>query len=215
MKRIAITILATALSLLAVFTVLAENGGGDRAVQAGSIPDAAPLAATSATATEFWRLGVTSEGGAAYSVTQGRPVHPAAAFRSNRGTSEVYYIFAAPGSQRTVQAARFHILSRAGAYAGDATLTLEILDYSGVVQHTASAAGVDMKAAPTGTWIDITLSGIGADLEIGPGECLAFHFSLSGAPGGDLVVHPLFEVEVARHENFLIFLPLVLRDFTP
>jgi hypothetical protein len=220
MKRIAITILATALLLLAVFTVLAKNGGenagGDRAVQAGPTSDAVSLAATSvATATEFWRLGVTSEGEVAYSVTQGRPIHPAAAFRSNRGTSEVYYIFSAPGSQRTVQAARFHILSRTGTYAGDATLTLEILDYSGTVRHTVSAAGVDMKTAPTGAWTDITLSGSVADLEIAPGEFLAFHFSLSSTPGGDLDVRPIFEVDVTRHENYLIFLPLVLRDFTP
>jgi hypothetical protein len=191
------------LILVALFTLvlpMANTQGADLtaathvAINASSGRD--PLAAAAAATSESWRLGVTSEGSAAYNAIIGRAVGDAAAFRSNRGTSEVYYVFPAPGSQRTVQAAKFSILSRAGTYAGDATLTLEILDYSGVVQHTVSAAGVDMKTAPTGTWTDITLSGTAEDLMIASGEFLAFHFSLGGTPGGDLDVRPVFEVDV-------------------
>jgi hypothetical protein len=138
---------------------------------------------------------VTSEGAAAYNAIIGRAVGDVAAFRSNRGTTDVYHIFPAPGTQRTVQAARFYILTRTGTYADAATLTLEILDYGGTVQHTVSAAGIDMTAAPTSTWTAITLSGTPADLEIAPGEFLAFHFSLGGTPAGNLGVYPAFEVE--------------------
>jgi hypothetical protein len=155
-----------------------------------------PLAITAAATSESWRLGVTSEGAAAYNAIIGRAVGDVAAFRSNRGTTDVYHIFPAPGTRRTVQAARFYILTRTGTYADAATLTLEILDYGGTVQHTVSAAGIDVTAAPTSTWTAITLSGTPADLEIAPGEFLAFHFSLSGAPAGDLDVRPIFEVEV-------------------
>jgi hypothetical protein len=217
MRRILIIILATALLLLAVFTVLAENGreitGGDPVVQAGSTSTAAPLAVTSpTTATEFWRLGATSEAGVAYSVTQGRSIHATAEFHSNRDTSDVYYIFPAPGTRRTVEAARFYILSRSGTYAGDATLMLEIFDHSGTVRHTASTTEVDLETVATGVWTDITLCGIAENLDIGAGEFLAFHFSLNSSPGGDLVVHPLFEVRVTRPKSNLMFMPLVLKE---
>jgi hypothetical protein len=191
MKRIAIAILAATLLLFAVLATMAGTSE-DYAVQAGSPSEVTPLAVR----TEFWRLGVTSENGTAYNVTQGRLVRPAAMFRSYRNTTDVYHIFPAPGSQRTIQAAKYCILSRTGTYAGLATLTLEILDYAGTVQHTVSAAGIDMEMAPTGVWTAVTLSGTPADLEIAPGEFLVFHFSLSGAPAGDLAVYPVFEVEV-------------------
>jgi hypothetical protein len=108
----------------------------------------------------------------------------------------MYYIFAAPSTLRTVQAARFHILSRTGTYDGDATMTLEILDYGGTWQHTVSAAAFDMETAAVGSWTYISLSTSAGDLEIAPGEFLAFHFSLSATPGGDLDVRPIFEVDV-------------------
>jgi hypothetical protein len=145
---------------------------------------------------ESWRLGVTSEGSAAYNAIIGRAVGDVAVFRSNRGTANVYYIFPAPSTQRTVQAAKFYILSRSGTYSSDATLTLEILDYAGTVQHTVSATGINVQTAPTSTWTDVTLSGTPADLVIEPGEFLAFHFSLDSTPAGDLDVRPIFEVEV-------------------
>jgi hypothetical protein len=220
MKRITIAILVAASLLFAVLTVLAETGnestggdyalgqptispmpinamrGGDYAMQAGFLPNAASLAATSVITTEFWRLGVTSEGGASYAATRGRPVHPAATFRSNRGATDMYYIFAASGGRRAVQAAKFYILDRTGAYADSATLTLEILDFDGTVQHAASAVGVDVQAASAGVWTNVTLSGDSVDLEIMPGEFLAFHFRLAGSPAGDLAAHLVFEVEV-------------------
>jgi len=148
-----------------------------------------------ATTPEVWKLGFTSQGVSAYSAVIGRLASQVAAFRSAQGT-DIYYIFPAPASQKTVQSARFYILDRTGSYGGTATLTLEILDYAGALQHSVSAAGVDMEAAAPGTWTDLTLSGTPADLEILPGEFLAFHFQLSGSSGGSLDVRPVFEVEV-------------------
>jgi hypothetical protein len=174
------------------FTTLAP-----RQVVALPGPEALPAQDVEAQATtpESWKLGFTSEGVSAYSAVIGRVASEVAAFRSNQAT-DIYYIFPAPASQKTVQAARFYILNRTGSYGGTATLTLEILDYASALQHTLSAAGADMGAAATGTWTDLTLSGTPTDLEIWPGEFLAFHFALSGPSGGSLDLRPVFEVEV-------------------
>jgi hypothetical protein len=175
------------------FTTLAP-----RQVVALPGPEALPAQAqveAQATTPEFWKLGFTSEGASAYNAVIGRVASQVAAFRSNQDT-DIFYIFPAPASQKTVQAARFYILDRTGSYGGTATLTLEILDYAGALQHSVSAAGVDMEAAAPGIWTDLTLSGTPADLQISPGEFLAFHFALSGASGGSLDVRPVFEVEV-------------------
>ncbi len=149
----------------------------------------------SGTPSEFWKLGVTSQGSADYSAIAGRLAGEVAAFQSAEAT-DIYFVFPAPATTKTVRSARFYILSRSGSYAGDATMTLEIYDLAGSAQHLVSASPVDMQAAATGAWTDVTLSGTAGDLEITPGEFLAFHFALSGAAGNDLDVRPIFEVEV-------------------
>src|SRR3954471_2589006 len=58
---------------------------------------------------ETWRLGGTSEGDASYSAVIGRLVDVSASFRSNRGVTDIYYIFPAPASARTVQSAALNI----------------------------------------------------------------------------------------------------------
>ena len=189
MKRIAIAILAGVWGLLAAFTALASPSSGDLPrPPAGTISQAARP--------EFWRLGVTSEGEAAYEAASGRLLSPIATFRSYRNTADMYFIFAAPGSQRTIQAARFYLLDRNGTYPDSTALTLEILSQDGTVQHIASTAAIDLEAAYAGAWTEISLSRTAENLLIMPGEFLAFHFSLSGAPAGDLIIHPLFEVAV-------------------
>lgn len=144
---------------------------------------------------ESWRLGVTSEGSAAYSNLIGRDVSEIAAFRSWRA-KDSYYLFPASGVRRTVQTARLLLITRTGAYDQAATLSLEILDYAGTVRHTVSATSVDLKTASVGTWTSLQLSATAANLQIDPGEVLAFHFSLGGDPAGDLDVRPIFEVDV-------------------
>ncbi len=146
---------------------------------------------------EFWKLGFTREGEPAYNSIIGRLAGVTAAFRCQQDVADIYYIFPAPAGQKTVLAAKFYILDRTGSYnAGDATLTLEIFDYAGTLQHTVSAAAVDMETATTGAWTTITLSDTAANLNIAPGEFLAFHFSLDSGSAGSLDVRPVFEVEV-------------------
>jgi hypothetical protein len=76
-----------------------------------------------------------------------------------------------------------------------------------------------MQAAATGVWTDVTLSGSATDLEVAPGEVLAFHFALSSAAGNDLDVRPIFEVGLSTGgsapEDRLIHLPLILKGFRP
>ena len=207
--------------------VISEGGdyapvqpGAGRMKGAGYDMAAGSLSAvgTPLTSEFWWRLGSTSEGVSSYDAVIGRLVSTAAAFRSDQAT-DIYYIFPAQARPNTVQAARFYILDRTGSYSGDATLMLETLDIAGGLQHSVSAAGTDLETAATDTWTDLTLSGLTADLEIRPGEFLAFHFQSSGSTGGSLDVHPVFEVEVAStsiwNPSGPVYLPLILKDWEP
>jgi len=201
MKRIK-AILPLALSVLLAASVASAQS---------AIHDAGITGAAASPAAEYWRLGVTVEGPPASSALVGRAVSPAAAFRSNHSTSDIYFAFPTYATSLAVQSAQFYLLSRAGAYSGAATLTLEVLNAAGAVQHTASAASMDLQAAAVGVWTPIPLSGTFADVTIDPGEFLAFHFQLSGAPGGNLDVRPAFEVQV-RPSTLMIYLPIILRN---
>jgi hypothetical protein len=202
MKRKTLLFLVAALSVLITFTVIAAADGNHK-VSSASHPvtyqaDVRSASSAQVTWTEYWRLGITSEVGAAHADTHGRLVQAAAAFRSYRGTTDQHFIFPAPGGLRTLQSASYCILGRGGTYPGTATLTLEIIDFAGNVQRVASAAEIDLGTAATGIWSSLALSNDPADLEIAAGELLAFHFALDGAPAGDLAVYPAFEVQVAR-----------------
>lgn len=154
------------------------------------------LQASVAAPAEAWRLGVTSEGDPSYTSLIGRLVDASASFRSNRGVTDIYYIFPAPASPRVVTAAALNIVRRSGSYASTASLTLEVRDASGALQRTVSAAPTDMQTAATGTWSSLALDTSPASLTIAPGEHLVAHFALAGAPAGDLDVRPMFEVVV-------------------
>ncbi len=145
---------------------------------------------------EAWRLGVTSEGDASYNVVIGRLVDANASFRSNRGVRDIYYIFPAPASARTVKSAAMNIVSRSGTYTSTASLTLEVRNSSGALQRTVSAAPVDLQTTATGAWTTLALAATPASLTIAPGEHLVAHFALAGAPAGDLDVRPTFELVV-------------------
>jgi hypothetical protein len=141
-------------------------------------------------------MGVAVDGAPAYSGVVGRLVSNTGTFRSARAAQDTF-IFPAPASSRTVEAASVYLLDRNGTYApGTATLSLVIYNFAGVVQHTVTAADIDMQTASTGAWIELSLSANPDDLLISSGEFLGFHFRLSDAPGGDLDIHPLFEVSV-------------------
>ncbi len=163
---------------------------------------------------EFWRLGFTSEGVSGYNAILGRAASPVAAFQSNRGASDMYYIFPAPAETTTIQAVYFYILERSGSYAaGDALMTLEVFDYAGVSQRVLSAAGIDLQAAAAGAWTPLALAAAGLDLV--PGEFLAFHANFSGGAGDNLNVRPVFEVQLGSGAvtRQTVHLPLILKDY--
>ena len=155
---------------------------------------AQPTAAT--TTNEVWRLGVTSEGGSADAALVGRPASIAAAFRSNRGVTDIFFAFPASGRTQTAQSAAYQLLQRSGAYTSTASLTLEVRDSSGALKRTVSAAPVDLQTVAPGVWITLALAASPASLTIAPGEHLVAHFALAGAPAGSLDVRPVFEVIV-------------------
>ncbi len=101
---------------------------------------------------DFWRLGITAEGQAPIDGLLGRVFGPSVAFRSDRDTSDLYHIFPSPGISRTVEAAYYHLLNRSGSYAGDAQMTLEVIDADGDPLRVVSAASIDLQAAPLGEW---------------------------------------------------------------
>lgn len=151
-----------------------------------------------ATTTEAWRLGVTSEGDAGIATLIGRDASIAASFRSNRDVKDIFFIFPASARALKVESAAYHLLQRSGAYTGTASLALEVRSANGALQHTVSAAPVDLEAAATGAWADLALAATPASLAIEPGEHLVFRFALDGGSAGDLDVRPVFEAIVSN-----------------
>jgi hypothetical protein len=159
------------------------------------IPQRATAGGTSLSA-EAWRLGVSSEGSAAYTTLIGRSVDSVASFRSNRSVQDIYFIFPSTARTRTIQSIMLKIVSRTGSYANVANLTFEIRSANGTLQRTVSASPLDLQTATTADWVTIGLSTTAANLTLAPGEHLVAHFNLADLPGGDLDVRPLFEVVV-------------------
>lgn len=145
---------------------------------------------------ELWRLGFTSEGEASYSAVIGRVASNVASFRSSRGVGDIYYLFPAPAHSVMVDSARLQILTSSGTYSGTAALALEVRDLSGALQHTASAAPLDLESVPAGGWVDFSLSPTAADLVVDPGEVLLLHATFSEGSRDNLDVRPMFEVAV-------------------
>lgn len=151
-------------------------------------------------APEVWRLGASGSSDPPTCAVFSRVVVTRGAdFHSNffgTGATNLYWAFPAAASENSVRSANFYITDRSGSYTGDATITLEVLDCDGNLQHTVSASSIDMETSPANAWTSLTLSGDPLNLVISPGEFLAVHFALSGAAGGNLVVRPMFDVEV-------------------
>lgn len=140
-------------------------------------------------------MGITVEGTPSYTALVGRLVSDVGVFRSARST-QAATIFPAPASQKTIKTASVYVLSRSGTYTGTVTLSLEIYDLSGSLQHKVNTVDIDLQTAPTDAWIPLTLSTSAVNLSISPGEFLAFTYRLNGVPGGNLDVRPLFDVSV-------------------
>ncbi|HYF63910.1 MAG TPA: hypothetical protein VD886_13905 [Herpetosiphonaceae bacterium] len=145
---------------------------------------------------ELWRLGFASEGEAGYSAVIGRLASNVAGFRSNRGVSDIYYLFPAPAHGVTVDSARVHVLASSGTYSGTVSLALEVRDLDGALLRTASAAPLDLENIPAGGWTDFSLSTTVADLAVDPGEVLLLHAAFGAGSRDDLDVRAMFEVAV-------------------
>jgi hypothetical protein len=198
MKRILI-ISTSAMLLLAV-------------VQARALPLTLAPTRAGVPPTQYWRMGFTAEPLPVYTSVAGRVASVAAEVQSARDTN-VFFAFPAVSTERAVHSASFYILSRSGGYGGSVTMTLEIYDYAGNLQHVVSAGSIDLQTAAPHTWTSLALSSTAADCLVEPGEFLAFHFALSGAPEGDLDVRPVFEVTVEPLTGgpLQLYLPLVAR----
>ena len=146
----------------------------------------------------FWRLGTTGEGAVPVEALQGRLFGPAGAFRSDRGATDLYYVFPAPGEPWTIEAAYFCLLERTGSYPGSAQLTLEALDANGLPLRVVSGPEVDLTSAALATWTPLALSSFAVDKTVFPNELLAFHLHLSGGSGGNLDLRPAFEVQLSE-----------------
>lgn len=181
---------ANLLLILCLLAVLALGDGRPAPAQAG--PPAAP-AAPDVFPQERWRYGVTVESPLSYAALDGRLLAETAAFRSAR-SANIYFVFPAAATARTVKEIRYYILSRSGGYTtGDATLALKVYNFAGVYQRQVSSATINIEVATVNSWNSLTVAPSAA---INPGEFLAFHFSLSAAAGGTLEVRPIFEVTV-------------------
>jgi hypothetical protein len=175
--------------IFCLLSVILLSLGGDQArAQEGE-----PLA-PQALSDESWRYGVTVEGALSYLALDGRLLSEVASFRSARD-DDIYFVFPAPASAKTVTAIRYYIVSRSGSYAaGNATATLQIYTFAGTLQHTVSATAINLATSATGSWQTNGMSATLADRVINPGEFLAFHFHLNAGVGGTLDVRPIFEV---------------------
>ncbi len=145
---------------------------------------------------ERWSVGTYVEGPPTYLATSGRFLGTSAAVRSNRGVTEMAFVFPATSGTKTMAGAGFYLLSRTGVYNGDATLSLRTYSYDGVLQRTVSAANVDLETVAIGQWYTVPLSANSDDLTIHPGEFLVFHVALSGASDNDLDARLMFDVAV-------------------
>jgi len=163
--------------------------------------NAAPQRQTTALIpTEFWRLGLMATGMSDYAASEGRHLHMTPQFRSDQLDADAYYLFSAPGRAKTVQAARFYLLQRTGAYTGTVTLTLETLAYDGTLRHTISAGSVNLQTAAPDVWTALALTAESDALDIASDEFLAFHFRRADAAAGDLEVALLVEAQVVDLE---------------
>jgi hypothetical protein len=149
---------------------------------------------------EYWRLGFTSEGDAAYTVVIGRNLSNVASFRASRGVGDIYYIFPASAETLAVSAIQTTILTRSGTYSGTAHLTLEVRNLAGELQHVVSAAPLDLETAAVGTWSSLSLASSASDLLLAPDDVLMAHLTLSAGSRDTLDVQALFEIAVGVPE---------------
>lgn len=160
--------------------------------------------------TEAWRIGYQVRQ-PAFAALEGRLAEAAVRLQTARDPVDSYYAFPVVSTDRRVKDAAFYLLDRSGAYGGEVQLTLAVYDQAGALKRVVSRSTVDLHAAAIGQWTAVDLSESADDRRILSGEILAFHFSLTGGQTGDLVVQPVFEVNVESIPPMLYFIPIIGR----
>lgn len=152
--------------------------------------------------TQYLRMGVTILTSPNYGNSSGRVTSISSVMQSDKFT-DVYFAFPAVSGQRYVKDANFYILDRNGAYSGAVTMKLAIYDFAGSLKHVVSASIVDLQTTASQVWTKMIISKVTDDCLLEPGEFLAFHISLDGAPSGDFDVRPVFEVSTGPLTTYL------------
>ncbi|MCP3974901.1 MAG: hypothetical protein GY720_10450, partial [bacterium] len=174
--------------------------GGDYAL----LPSSALLGEKAVVSAEVWRSGFTMEdlvitpdtSSGYLTSTNGRLLGPVSTFRSGR-VEHIYHVFPMPVEKKVVRSVSYYLLSRSGSYSsGNANMSLEVFSVDGNLQHTVSINSVDLETADSGIWSSVSLSATFDDLQVDPGEYLAFHVNFDAGPADDLRVDAVFEVEV-------------------
>lgn len=161
---------------------------------------------------QYWRTGFILQSSPQYSGTIGKAPSLAVKMQS-KANKDIYFAFPAVSSKPYVRKASYYLLSRNGAYSGDATLTLEVYNFDGVLQRTLSTSNIDLQTAALQTWTTLALDSSIDNCQLQLGEFLAFHLALDGSTGGNLDIRPIFEIAtepiVLKYLKF--FFPLAAR----
>ncbi len=106
--------------------------------------------------------------------------------------------FPLPHRDMVINSANLVAAVRSGSYGGTWDASLEIRSVSDFsLQHTASAATIDVASMALNTVVSFTLSGTEADKTVSPGEFLCLTFDLSAGVGGNLQQYVYPTVELA------------------
>jgi hypothetical protein len=159
------------------------------------------LAFSSPIVTENWRSGYMASSPQDYLNFSGRALSPSFSITTSAPLDR-YVVFPAPGLQKQVVAARVNLLNRTGS-AGTATLALEVFSMSGVLQRTITTEPFDLIAVPTGSWAAVDLLTYSANLNLMPGEYLAFHIHIDTVT--PMTIQPVFDVALSQDTYFVAF----------
>ncbi len=98
----------------------------------------------------------------------------------------------------SIESLNIMVLARDNSVLDSLSLTFEVRNTTGEVQHTVSSSAIDLLTAPMREWVPISLSSVQENLIVSPGEYLAIHAEPAGVadPEGWYDIRPLFEAIV-------------------
>jgi hypothetical protein len=161
--------------------------------------------------TMFWRTGTDFIGlhpGLSW-IAQRNPTAVSRFQSSNVNPDGVrFYILGAAARPLRVADARVLVLSRGGSYTDDVTFALWSADMAGYGDHRVSLGSLNLESLPIGSWVSMSLSDNPHYRVIPAGETLLVAYALSGAEGGTLNAHLIYDVALTTHTTE-INLPMI------